>query len=82
MIRIKKMEEQQNNKPYDEEQYKIYFDEAKKRFPNLEDFLIHLGVVSLLTNAEADEEKGEEIKKNYFKDDIYEGIELKPIETQ
>jgi len=68
--------------PYDKEEYKRYFDEAKKRFPNLDDYLIHIGCVALLTDQEPDDIKSQELHKTYFKEDSYEGIQLCPIETQ
>lgn len=74
--------EQEEELPYDKEEYKRYFDEAKKRFPNLDDYLIHIGCVALLTNQETDETKSQELQKTYFKDDSFEGIKLCPIEAQ
>lgn len=71
---------EQEELPYDKELYKKYFDEAKKRFPNLDDFLIHLGCVNLLMNNEINNDKGDQLQKSYFKGEIYEGIQLCPSE--
>ena len=74
------IEQESEQLPYDEELYKIYFDEAKKRFPQLDDFLIHLGCVNLLMNTEKNQDRGEELQKQYFRGEIFEGIKLCPSE--
>ena len=77
---IEAIEQEREQLPFDEELYKIYFDEAKKRFPQLDDFLIHLGCVNLLMNTEKNQDRGEELQKQYFRGEIYEGIKLCPSE--
>jgi len=60
--------------PYDIEKYKQCFTQCKKEYPDLDDYFAHLIVVHYLMNHTVDLEKGEELQKSYFKDEVFEGI--------
>ena len=62
--------------PYDIDKYKQYFTQCKKEYPDLDDYFAHLIVVHYLmnNNNNIDLARGEELQKNYFKGEVYEGI--------